>query len=168
MARLSEVIKSADWKTEKHAPVIEVPSGIQAGEPFDVKVSLGKAIAHPNTTEHHIAWMSVYFQPEGAPAPYQVGHFGRWAEPGTVAHGAERGGDDPERQARHLAGAIVLQHPRGVGKHGQGYVRIELRAHTETETGLGALPSALRAVSPRIFGPSLVCPKGRCRWIDKN
>jgi superoxide reductase len=75
MAAISQVIKSADWKTEKHAPVIEVPAEIKAGQAFDVKVSLGKAVAHPNTTEHHIAWISVYFQPEGAPVPSQVGHF---------------------------------------------------------------------------------------------
>ena len=70
----SIVIKHADWKTEKHSPVIEVPEGIKAGAEFDVKVSLGKEIGHPNTLEHHIAWISVFFQPEGAPVPFQVGH----------------------------------------------------------------------------------------------
>jgi superoxide reductase len=75
MASLSTTIKSADWKTEKHAPVIEVPEGVKAGEEFRFKVSLGKAVAHPNTIEHHIAWISVFFQPEGAPVPFQVGHF---------------------------------------------------------------------------------------------
>jgi len=69
------VIKKGDWKTEKHSPVIEVAEGIQAGEAFDVKVSLGKGVGHPNTLEHHIAWIAVYFQPEGAPVPFQVGHF---------------------------------------------------------------------------------------------
>ena len=75
MTCLSHSIKSADWKTEKHAPVIEVHEGAAAGEAFTVKVSLGKAVAHPNTLEHHIAWISVYFQPEGSPVPFQVGHF---------------------------------------------------------------------------------------------
>jgi superoxide reductase len=75
MAMLSETIKSADWKTEKHAPVIELPEGIRAGEDLTIKVGLGKAIAHPNTIEHHIMWISVFFQPEGAPVPFQVGHF---------------------------------------------------------------------------------------------
>jgi len=88
MAAISEVIKSADWKTEKHAPVIEVPEGIKAGENFEVKVSLGKAVAHPNTTNHHISWIAVYFQPEGAPVPYQVGHFD------FSAHGASAAGPD--------------------------------------------------------------------------
>ena len=82
---LSEVIKQADWKKEKHAPSIDVPAGIVAGEPFEVKVGLGKEIAHPNTTEHHICWISVYFQPEGAPAPHQVGHFEFTAHGESVA-----------------------------------------------------------------------------------
>ena len=75
MANLSETIKRADWKTEKHVPVIELPESAAAGEEFVVTVSLGKGVAHPNTIEHHIAWISVFFQPEGAPVPFQVGHF---------------------------------------------------------------------------------------------
>lgn len=90
MAAISEVIKSADWKTEKHAPIIEVPGGIKAGENFEVKVSLGKAVAHPNTTNHHISWIAVYFQPEGAPVPYQVGHF-EFSAHGESAAGPDEG-----------------------------------------------------------------------------
>jgi superoxide reductase len=75
MSALSETIKQADWKKEKHAPIIEAPDTVAAGEPFKVKASLGKEIAHPNTLEHHIAWISVYFLPKGSKAPLQVGHF---------------------------------------------------------------------------------------------
>ena len=75
MAKLSEAIQSADWKSEKHVPVIECPDEVKAGEFFTVKVSLGKAVAHPNTTEHHIRWIQVFFQPEGAKAPMQIGAF---------------------------------------------------------------------------------------------
>ncbi len=75
MTALSATFRSADWKTEKHAPVIEAPERVAAGQVFEVKISLGKAIAHPNTLEHHIAWMSLYFLPDGAPVPLQVGHF---------------------------------------------------------------------------------------------
>lgn len=74
MSGLGEVIKSADWKAEKHVPVIEVPDSIQMGQEFNVKVSLGKGIPHPNTTEHHIAWISLFFLPEGSAVPFQVGH----------------------------------------------------------------------------------------------
>lgn len=75
MTKLSDVIQSADWKAEKHVPVIECPDQVKADEFFTVKVSLGKAVAHPNTTEHHIRWIQLYFQPEGAKAPLQIGNF---------------------------------------------------------------------------------------------
>ena len=72
---LASTIQTADWKTEKHAPVIECPDAVKAGEVFEVKVGVGKEIAHPNTAEHHISWIALYFQPEGDKFPYQVGHF---------------------------------------------------------------------------------------------
>ena len=72
---LASTIQTADWKKEKHAPVIECPDVVQAGEVFAVQVSVGKEIAHPNTAEHHINWITLYFQPEGGKFPYQVGHF---------------------------------------------------------------------------------------------
>ncbi len=75
MKQFGELFQTADWKTEKHVPVIECPDQAKAGELFPVKVTLGKEIAHPNTTDHHIRWISVYFHPEGEKFPYQVGHF---------------------------------------------------------------------------------------------
>ena len=56
-------------------PVIECPDQVRADEVFDVKVSIGKEIAHPNTTEHHIRWIALYFHPEGAQFTYDVGRF---------------------------------------------------------------------------------------------
>jgi superoxide reductase len=52
--------------------VIEVPAQVRAGEAFQVKVCVGKEIAHPNTGEHHIAWVDLYFHPEGEKFPHQV------------------------------------------------------------------------------------------------
>ncbi len=75
MKQFGELFQTADWKTEKHVPVIECPGRVKAGESFSVKVTLGKEIAHPNTTEHHIRWISVYFHPEGERYPCHVGHF---------------------------------------------------------------------------------------------
>ena len=79
-------IQKDDWKKEKHMPVIEVPAQVMAGEPFQVKVSIGKELPHPNTTEHHIAWIDLYFHPEGEKFPHQVGHFA------FSAHGEAAGG----------------------------------------------------------------------------
>jgi superoxide reductase len=74
MAKLGDTIQEADWKKEKHVPVIECSDTAKAGEAFEVRVSLGKEIAHPNTTEHHIRWITVFFHPEGDKFTYQVGH----------------------------------------------------------------------------------------------
>jgi len=75
MKQFGELFQSADWKTEKHIPVIECADQVKAGEFFPVKVTLGKEVAHPNTTEHHIRWISLYFHPEGEKFPYQIGQF---------------------------------------------------------------------------------------------
>ncbi len=72
MGYVTEAVKKADWKSEKHVPVIECPDTITSGETTAVKVTLGKAVAHPNTTEHHIRWIDLYFTPEGAKVPYHV------------------------------------------------------------------------------------------------
>ena len=48
---------------------------VKHGPAPDHCLILGKEVAHPNTTEHHIRWISVYFHPEGAKFPYEIGHF---------------------------------------------------------------------------------------------
>jgi len=65
------LFQSADWKKEKHVPVIEVLK-VQKGF-AEVRVSVGKEIPHPNTTEHHIMWIELVFQPEGEKFPYVIG-----------------------------------------------------------------------------------------------
>jgi superoxide reductase len=68
---LNEIIKSEDWKKEKHVPVIEV---IEKKEGIVlVKVTVGKEIPHPNTTEHHIRFIYLYFLPEGEQFTYHIG-----------------------------------------------------------------------------------------------
>lgn len=74
MANLSENIQRADWKSEKHVPVIECPDAVKADENFQVKVTLGKEIAHPNTTEHHIRWISLYYRDQGGKFGHQIAH----------------------------------------------------------------------------------------------
>jgi len=75
MADLRDLLQSADWKTEKHVPVIEGPDGISKGQTFRIEVSVGKQIAHPNTTEHHIKFIEVYFLAIGEKFPYQLARF---------------------------------------------------------------------------------------------
>jgi len=88
--KLGERIQSADWKSEKHVPVIECPDKVGAEKPFQVSVSVGKEIPHPNTTEHHIRWIDVYFQPEGDKFVYQVAHLDFTAH-GEAVKGANQG-----------------------------------------------------------------------------
>jgi len=75
MAEIKDLFQSADWKKEKHVPVIEAPDKINKGETVKIQVSVGKEIAHPNTTEHHIRWIEVYFLADGEKFPYQLGKF---------------------------------------------------------------------------------------------
>ena len=64
MVKFGALIQEADWKIEKHVPVIDCPTIVKAGEMFKVNVGLGKEVAHPNTTAHHIRWISLFFHPE--------------------------------------------------------------------------------------------------------
>ena len=70
---LSEYVKTADWKAEKHVPVIVAPVTAAAGQAFEVEVSVGKEIPHPNTVEHHIAWIALHFVPDDSPVSVEIG-----------------------------------------------------------------------------------------------
>jgi superoxide reductase len=90
MSKMGNLFQSADWKTEKHVPVIEAPEQVKAGEIFEVKVSIGKEVAHPNKTEHHIRWIQLFFKPEGDKFSYQVGNF-EFCAHGESAEGPDTG-----------------------------------------------------------------------------
>jgi superoxide reductase len=75
MKTFGELYQTADWKKEKHVPAIECPDSVKSGEPFMIKVTVGKEIPHPNTTEHHINWISVYFLADGEKFPFEAGRF---------------------------------------------------------------------------------------------
>ncbi len=87
---INEYVKSADFKNEKHVPVIEIPENIQKGEVFNVEVAVGKEIAHPNTTEHFINWISLYFKPENGAAAIHIGK-AEFVAHGESAKGANQG-----------------------------------------------------------------------------
>lgn len=75
MKKIGDLIHEANWKAEKHIPVIECEDTVKADELFEVRISIGKEIAHPNTTEHHISWISLFFHPDGEKFPYQIGRY---------------------------------------------------------------------------------------------
>ncbi len=88
MKKLGELFQTSDWKTEKHVPVIECPDSVKSGEKFGITVTVGKEVSHPNTTEHHIRWMQVFFHPDGEKAAYQL------ANCEFTAHGESTQGPD--------------------------------------------------------------------------
>lgn len=90
MSTMGELYQTADWKTEKHVPAIECPQSVPPDELFDVKVSLGKEVSHPNTTAHHIRWIRLFFKPTDGKFAYQVGSF-EFSAHGESAEGADQG-----------------------------------------------------------------------------
>lgn len=88
--KVADFVQTADWKAEKHVPAIEAPESVKVGELCRVQVSVGKEIAHPNTTEHHIRWIKLYFKPEGAKFAYEVAAFDFNAH-GESVEGANKG-----------------------------------------------------------------------------
>lgn len=100
MGRIENFFQSADWKKEKHVPVIDAPESVKKGEFFSIKVEIGKEIPHPNTTEHHIRWIEVYFLPEGETFPCEIGKLQ------FTAHGESTKGPDTSTVYTHSAGSI--------------------------------------------------------------
>lgn len=101
MKNLSSLYQSGDWKGEKHVPVIHAPEVAKKGDLVDIKVLVGEEIPHPNTLEHYISWIKVYFQPEGHKFPIEIGTFdfgahgesGLYTEPyATLKFKAEKSG----------------------------------------------------------------------------
>jgi superoxide reductase len=90
MKTFGELFQSADWRKEKHVPVIECPDQVKSGEIFPVKVTVGKEVAHPNTTEHHIRWITVCFLADGEKFAYEIGHF-EFNAHGESADGPNKG-----------------------------------------------------------------------------
>ena len=88
--KIGELHQSGDWKNEKHVPSIDCPDTVKADEPFEVNVAIGKEIGHPNTTEHHIRWIRVFFKPDDDKFVYEVGNYAFNAH-GESVEGANKG-----------------------------------------------------------------------------
>jgi len=101
--KIGDLVQTADWKNEKHVPVIECPDQVKADEIFEVKVSIGKEVAHPNTTEHHISWIHVFFKPEGDKFAYQV------AGVEFTAHGESTEGPNTGPVYTHHGATIMMK-----------------------------------------------------------
>lgn len=88
--KFADVYQTADWKAEKHVPVIEAPEKVKSGQTVTITVSVGKEIAHPNTTEHHIRWIKLFFKPDNSKFAYDLGSF-EFSAHGESTEGANKG-----------------------------------------------------------------------------
>jgi len=71
-----DILKNAASEgKEKHVPVIETGKGKGEGGADIVRVVVGKEVPHPNTVEHHIAWIELF----GVKKDGQVINLGRAA-----------------------------------------------------------------------------------------
>ncbi len=103
MAELNELFQTGDWKNEKHVPVIEVSEKVKRGEFFEVLATIGKEVAHPNKTEHHISWIAIYFLPEGEKFPCQI------SKTDFSAHGSSSQGPDTSTVYTHHTARVSFK-----------------------------------------------------------
>lgn len=107
MSIIGDHVQSADWKTEKHVPVIEVKGLAKKGEPFEVTVSIGEEVPHPHTTEHHIRYIQLFFKPEDEKFIIHLGTF-QFEAHGESVEGANAGSAKCEPKA---TATITLEKP---------------------------------------------------------
>jgi len=103
MPEFKDILQSADWKLEKHVPVIDAPDKNKKGEWINMALIVGKEIAHPNTTEHHIRWISVFFLPDGEKFAYEIAkiEFG--------SHGESAAGPNMSTVYTHAQGVVKFK-----------------------------------------------------------
>ncbi len=103
MTEINELMQNADFKKEKHIPVIEAVDKVQKGEQIEVTINIGKEIPHPNTTQHHIEWISLFFLPDGEKYPIQIGDLT------FSAHGSSIQGADTSTVYTNHKGTLVFK-----------------------------------------------------------
>jgi superoxide reductase len=64
-------------------------------------------VAHPNTTEHHIRWIQLFFKPDGDKFTYEVGNY-EFDAHGESADGANAG---PVYTHHAITSALKIKKP---------------------------------------------------------
>ncbi|MFA5524526.1 MAG: class II SORL domain-containing protein [Tissierellales bacterium] len=75
MQSLGQLLQTGDWKNEKHVPVIHLPKKIKGSVEFEVKVTIGDEVKHPNTLEHYIKWIKLFYFSEDGKFPVEIANF---------------------------------------------------------------------------------------------
>lgn len=107
MSAIGGYIQSADWKAEKHVPVIQVKGTPKKGESFEVQLSVGEEIAHPHTTEHHIRFIKLFFKPEDEKFIVHLGTY-QFEAHGESVEGANAGSTKCEPK---VSTTVTLEKP---------------------------------------------------------
>jgi len=125
MKNLSDTIKHDDWKTEKHVPTTEILSQECENNMVSLRVSVGKEVPHPNTNDHHIPWIKLFFLPDDSSFPVEVGSY-RFTSPEADSSAVE---STPSVSIQlHLPGSGTLMALSYCNLHGlwQSQVRVDL------------------------------------------
>ena len=69
------LIQTGDWKGEKHVPVITAPESFLKDNEVEIKVSIGDAVGHPNTLEHYISWIKLFYIEDGKKFAIELGNY---------------------------------------------------------------------------------------------
>ena len=128
---IKNLLQSADWKTEKHVPVIDAPATVEKGKVFQVTASVGKEVAHPNTTAHHIRFITLYFHPADDKFPYQIGNFE------FAAHGESAQGPDTSGVYTHHAVTASIKTDKPGTLYALSYCNIHGLWHSSREIKVG-------------------------------
>lgn len=99
--KLGDITQTGDWKAEKHVPAISAPDHAKAGEKITVEFCVGHDIAHPNTPQHHISWIKLFFVPNGGKFAIEL------ADEQFVAHSASLD-DKPGPAATEPFGSVRI------------------------------------------------------------
>ena len=83
-----------------------------------MKVSIGKEVAHPNTTEHHIRWIGVYLYPEEYKFACEVGNYE------FAAHGESADGPDTGPVYTHHAATETLKIKKPGTSHASSFCSV--------------------------------------------
>ena len=67
--------RPADSKERQGALVIECPACVARDQEFTVRVTARGGDAADGSAGHRVSWVSLYFHPDGATYPDEIGHF---------------------------------------------------------------------------------------------
>lgn len=107
--KIGDLIQSGDFKGEKHVPVIEAPAKVKAGEDFKVCLSVGKDIPHPNTPEHYISWIQLFYKPTEGKFIIELAKFDYTAHGVSMSAGAMTEPNSSVHLKLAKSGTLVVQ-----------------------------------------------------------